>query len=959
MITPEKWRQVRSLFHRAVELPPDQRASLVREESNGDDEVRREVESLLAAHPQAQGFLSGGEAAGTGPSLSSGTRLGHFEIVGSLGSGGMGEVYRARDMRLDRPVAIKVLGPHLSSDVHGPERLAREARLISMLTHPHVCTLYDVGSVAVGGSDRQFLVMELLEGETLATRLRRGPLPIGQALNVAIEIVDALAAAHALGIVHRDLKPANVVLTKSGVKLLDFGLARLRGPSPSSPARLAAPAATNEPLTAEGLLVGTLPYMAPEQVRGEEADARSDLFAFGAVLYEMVTGTRAFAADSQAELIAAILGHEPPQLSTVQPLAPRALDDLVAACLEKDPGKRWQSAADLHRALTWGRDHDAALPATRQSPVRVGATRGALAWAGALAIGLVALVGIYLSRRETPSLPPTISFSVSAPEGTRFPRGTAEMAVSPDGSRLVFVALSSDGTRHLWLRQFDSVASRMLDGTEDSGEPFWSPDSRSIAFFANGRVKRIAETGGGPQIVCESGGWGGGGTWNRDGTILFSRLNGPIWRVSDTGGVPMPVTTVDASRKERGHAWPVFLPDGRRFLYLARSNDREQMSIYQASLDSNQVHRVRAAESRFNVVGPYLWLVDNSVLVAQAFDSDRAQVFGEPIHVAEQVAMDSPLRSGGALSVGASGAVAYRSASPDSHLVWFDRRGKRLETFPTPADYQHPWLSPDETRIAVEKTDVTTGRHTIWILEPSRGTTSRLISDEAGAHLPVWSPDGSQVVFASSRFGGADVYSVSADGTGAEELLLRSSEKIGLFPNDWSLDGRFLLYDARRHGQFDLWLMPASGQKSEPFFETPANERQGQFSPDTHWIAYTSDESGTQEVYVRRFPGADGKSRVSTHGGAQPRWRRDGKELFYLAPDGNLMVADVVERESSFRTAAPRALFNTGVTASFVDRRNQYVVTRDGQRFLVNISAEDENSAPITVVLNWRATLKK
>ncbi len=961
MITPDQWERVRSLFRGALDRPSSERGSFLRAGSGGDEEVRQEVESLLEAYPRAEGFLSdhviGAHREAPVAGLAPGTRLGHFEIVDSLGSGGMGEVYRGRDTRLDRPVAIKVLAADLAGDVRGGERLEREARLISMLTHPHVCTLYDVGAAQVDGTDVRFLVMELLDGETLAARLARGPLPVAQALSVAIEILEALVAAHGLGIVHRDLKPGNVVLTKSGVKLLDFGLARLRPRVPHE--QQAGPASTREPLTAKGALVGTLPYMAPEQLRGEETDARADLFAFGAVLYETITGARAFSADSQAGLIAAILEHEPAPLTSRQPLAPPALERLVAACLAKNPDERWQTARDLLRELTWVHDNPAA-PGTTRSAVAHRLRRSAWASAAALAIALLALLALNLSRRPAPDSRPNISFLVYPPEGTRFPRGTAEMAISPDGSRLVFVALSADGSRHLWMRRFDSVATRMLDGTENSAYPFWSPDSRSIGFFANGRVKRIAEAGGTPQVLCVTGGWGGGGTWNRDGVILFSSLKGPIWRVADTGGTPTPATTVDESREERNHAWPIFLADGRRFLYLSRSNDREQTGVYEASLDSRETRRIRAAESRFDLVGSYIFLVNNSSLIAQGFDPERGQMVGEPITVAERIAMDSPLRSGGAFAVSVSGTLAYRDASPDSHLLWRDRSGKQIGAFPVAADYQHPWLSPDETQIAVEKTDVTTGRHTIWLLDPSRGTTSRLISDEAGAHLPVWSPDGSRVVFASSRWGGADMYSIRADSAGSDELLLRSPEKAGLFPTDWSLDGRLLLYQTMRLGQFDLRILPASrGQESEPFLETPANERHGQFSPDVRWVAYTSDESGSQEVYVRRFPGGDGKSRVSTQGGAQPRWRRDQKELFYLGLDGRLMAVEVKIGTSTFETGTPRALFNTGITASFVDRRNQYLVTRDGLRFLVNVSVEDENSAPITVVLNWKAKLEK
>ncbi len=437
-------------------------------------------------------------------------------------------------------------------------------------------------------------------------------------------------------------------------------------------------------------------------------------------------------------------------------------------------------------------------------------------------------------------------------------------------------------------------------------------------------------------------------------------MSGPIKRVQDSGGETTPLTTLDARRKERSHAWPVFVADGRHFLYFARSNDREQTGIYQGSLDSARTERLFGADANVAVAGPYLFSHRNNALVAQAYDPRRAQLVGAPITVAEPIALDSPLRSGGAFAVGATGVLAYRSASPESRLIWFDRSGKELGAFPTVADYHNPWLSPDQNRLAVEKTDAVTGRHTIWILDLLRGTTSRLVFDAAGAHGPGWSPDGSRVAFASNRLGGVDLYSIRADGAGADGLVLSSPEKAQFVLNDWSRDGRLLLYQSLRRGQQDLWTVPVFPNKEpQPFVETVADERHGQFSPDVRWIAYSSDESGVPEIYVRRFPSAEGKWQVSTHGGAQPRWRRDGKELFYLAPDGKLMTAVVKSSDSRFETDAPRVLFDTRVRTSFIDRTNHYVVTQDGERFLVNLSAEDENSAPITVVVNWQATLNK
>ena len=890
------------------------------------------------------------DAVVTPPRLVPGSRLGHFDVIELIGAGGMGEVYRARDTRLGRIVAVKVLSADLAGHRDGRERFEREARLASQLTHPHVCTLHDVGTTSVGGGDVQFLVMELVEGETLAARLQRGALPIEQAMTAGIEILGALAAAHAAGIVHRDLKPANVMLTKTGVKLLDFGLARLR-PSATG----AFPETRSNPISVAGAIAGTLPYLSPEQLRGREADARSDLFALGAVLYEMLTGTRPFVADSQAGLIAAILEHDPPPLTVRQPLIPPALERIVATCLAKDPDDRWPRARDVLRELTWARDGST----TVRTPAA--ATRRAWripAWVTAAAVGLVVGLAVALGgfwRTAPPGLP--ISFSIYAPDGTKFPRGTAEMAVAPDGRRMVFVAIATDGNRRLFLRQFDAVSARALDGTEGAQQPFWSPDGHSIGFFAGGKVKRIAEAGGAAQVLCDVQ-YPLGGAWSADGTILFGGGSSSILRVVESGGPVTPVTVLDTARNERGHGFPVFIADTRRFLYLARSNDRERNGIYQASLDDRRIHRVLAGDSNAAAAGRQLLWFGTGSLMAQQYDPSRPQLVGEPITVADHIALDSPLRSGGAFAV-ADRVLAYRSASPDSRLIWFDRSGKEIGDFPTRADYHNPWLSPDEKRLAVEKTDAVTGRHTIWILDLVRGVTSRLIYDPAGAHGPAWSPDETRVAFSSNRLGGIDLFWVRADGASEHAPLLSMSNRAGFVLNDWSLDGRLLLFQAGPR-QNDLWTLPVSpGAKARPFLETAATERHGQFSPDVKWVAYSSDETGVPEVYVRRFPEGEGKWQISSHGGAQPRWRRDGKELFYLAPDGRLMAADVTTGAATFAAGEPHALFTTGITTSIVDRTSNYVVTRDGQRFLVNLGAEDENSAPITVMVNWQATLPK
>jgi Tol biopolymer transport system component len=838
-----------------------------------------------------------------------------------------------------------VLSSAFNGDPDIRVRLEHEARAIAKLTHPRINTLHDVGSARIGGVDTTYLVMEFVEGETLAARLTRGAMALDQAFAVAIDIAEALVAAHAAGIVHRDLKPANVMLTRGGAKLLDFGLARFR-----LPPRVADRASdrSHTAALADSAMAGTPPYMAPEQFHGAAADARSDLFGFGAMLYEMVTGRRAFDGQSHDELVNAIVGREPTPMTALVPEVPAALERLVSTCLAKDPEERWQTARDLVRELRWLRDDwSGHAPTAVAAP---GIARRSL-WA-ALALGLLLLAVLSVTPRTSESAR-RVSFSVHAPEGTQFPRGSADMAVSPDGSRLVFSAVDAGGSTRLWIRHFDSVETRAIAGTEGGNNPFWSPDARWIGFFAEGKLRKINESGGLARDICDVRLGARGGTWNSDGTILFAAFGQPLMQVTESGGTPSAVTVLNHARGEFSHHWPVFLPDGRRFVYLALSDTDGHTGIYAGSLDSKSTTHVVAAESRIGLAGANLLSISKGMLVAQAYDGSRARLDGAVMPIADHIATDTPQRSGGAFSV-AGHVIAYRSASPDSRLIWFDRSGNRLGEFATRADYHHPWLSPDDTRLAVEKTDPATGRHTIWMLDLLRGTTARLLLDPTGAHGPVWSPEGGRIAFASNRLGGVDVFEMPADAS-APESFVSGSKEGGIEVTDWSPDGRLLLYQTRRHRDYDLFTVSLSKNGGpQPLLETPAMEKQGQFSPDGRWIAYTSDESGEPEIHLRRFPIAGGKRQISTRGGAQPRWRRDGKELFYLAPDGRLMAVSVATRGADLEISAPRELFNTGITGAFVDRRNQYVVTRDGRRILVNVSDEDENPAPITVVVNWR-----
>ena len=954
MTASADWDRIKQLFQDALDVAPEARASFVRERA-GDAQVFQEVMSLLQAQPAAEGFLSTppdpGQVSAIIARLGIGDQLGPFRISSLIGAGGMGEVYRAWDTRLDREVAIKVL-PHASSidgiDGAGRERFEAEARAISRLTHPRISTLYDVGSATVGGATVQYLVMELVDGETLAARLRRGPLPVEHALTIAIDVAEALAVAHAAGVVHRDVKPANIMLTKSGAKLLDFGLARLR-PSPVV-GRPTGPGPINTQTHPTGL-IGTLPYMAPELLRDGRADARTDLFAFGAVLYEMLTGTAAFVAASEADLVAAILEREPAPLTTRQPNTAPALQRLIATCLAKDPEERWQTSQDLLRALRWIRE-DGSTPAATP-PARTG-WQVALAASALTAIAALILATVFGARPAERSAP--ISFQVFAPEGARFPRGTAEMAISPDGTRLVFVALAADGFPHLWIRRFDALDSRRLEGTDDAHYPFWSPDGRWIAFFARNQLLKVPATGGLPQALCDVRLINGNaGTWNTTGTILFSTQGKPLLRIPESGGIPSPATVLDESRQELSHAFPAFLPDGRRFLYLSFSQGAEGAAVYQGALDSTETHRVFSSESNVDVAAGYLVTRNKGFLQAQPYDPADARPMGTAVTLAENITSDPLQRSGGAFSA-TGGALAYRSASPDSHLIWFDRSGNEVRAFQGEGDFHHPQLSPDERSVVVEKTDRATGRHTLWMLDLARGSLARLLLDRAGAHVPAWSPKGDRIMFCSNRQGGGSLYVIRSDGTADPELVLPRTESRDYVPTDWSSDGRFILYRVGFEGATDLWILPLSGdQKPFAFQSSPASENQGQFSPDGKWIAYTSDESGAPEVYVQRFPGTGPRRLISTHGGVQGRWRRDGKELFYLAPDGKLMSVAVTTTDSAFEAGAPLALFDTGIRGEFVSRNNQYVVAQAGQRFLVNRSIEDETSAPITVVLNWNS----
>jgi Tol biopolymer transport system component len=886
--------------------------------------------------------------------LATGSRLGPYEILTPVGAGGMGEVYRARDTRLDRTVAVKVLPAHLSSSVESRQRFEREAKTISQLSHPHICALYDVGNQ----DGVEFLVMEYLEGETLSDRLLKGPLEFEQVLRYGIEMADALDKAHRQGIVHRDLKPGNVMLTKSGVKLLDFGLAKAIAPvgRSSGSSLTALPTQAGSNLTQEGTILGTFQYMAPEQLEGKEADARTDIFAFGCVLYEMATGQKAFSGKSQASLISSIMGSQPPAVSAGAPMTPPAFDRVVRTCLAKDPEDRWQTAHDAMLEIKWVAEGGSAagLPAPVVAK-RKG--REKLAWVAVLLFFLsaVALTFAYLRRPASVGARP-VRLDVAAPPGTEF-AGAA--AVSRDGKQLAFTALGSDGNVALWLRSLESVAARPLAETEGASQPFWSPDSRSLGFFAGGKLKTIDLSGGPVQTLSEVSGDPRGGTWNRDGTILFSpSFQGPLFRISATGGDRTQATVLDAGRKEQTHRFPSFLRDGRHFLYYASGGSGEEPGeILVGSLDKIEPKRLLQASS-FAVFGEpgYLLFARGKTVLAQAFDPDRIRLSGRPVAVADQVFSYQGISGLRVFSVSATGVLVYKSGSAQvSRLVWLDRGGRELGVIGVAGSCYAPRLSPDGTRLAMMRTDVAGRNEDIWLTDFARNVTSRFTFVEGEDTLPVWSPDGKRLFFSSSREGVSNLYHAPADRPGSEEPLLRTAAWKAI--DDVSSDGKFLVYETiDPKTRIDLWVLPLSGNRTpRPLVATPFGEFAAQFSPDGQWIAYASNESGRSEVYVQAFPGPGAKWQISAAGGGTPRWRKDGRELFYVGGDGRLMVASV-RLDPSFESTSPVALFKIGLVDS-PDR--QYEVSADGTRILANVLTGSAESGPLTVVLDWAAGLEK
>ena len=888
--------------------------------------------------------------------MEAGQKLGPYEIIARVGAGGMGEVYRAKDTRLDRVVAIKILASSSSHTSDAKARFEREAKAISSLSHPNICTLFDIGHQ--DGTD--FLVMEFLEGQTLSERIAKGALPNDQVLRFGIQIAEALERAHRQGIVHRDLKPGNIMLTKSGAKIVDFGLARLMKTLETSGAEASAFATASAAITADGTIPGTVQYMAPEQLEGKEADARTDIFAFGLVLYEMATGRKAFTGTSKASLISNILTSEPLPISNMQPMAPPVLDRVVKTCLAKDPDERWQTAHDVLIELKWIADGVSHPVASSQSPAqRKG--RETLAWllAGTFLAALIAIGPFVAKHFREPQIPgQEVRFEVNAPANSEFGNS---LAISPDGRLLVFVA-NTHGKDVLWIRPLDSLESRQLPGTDGAILPFWSPDSRFIGFFAEGALKKMDITAGTPQTLASASIQPRGATWGTRGIILYSSGPGtPLFQIRDTGGKPSAATALNQSRNESSHRWPFFLPDGVHFLYLVQGAEVERPDIYVGSLDSTDVKRIATATSAcvYSRSGHLLFKLDRT-LMGQRFSISNLQVEGEPFRVKESVESISQSGPTGFLpmSISDNGTLVYKKyANAQSQLAWHDRIGKQLQSIGPAGILDEPALSLNEKHIAVNFEDPKTEKRNVWLLDTGRGTLSRF-TFRPDAASPVWSPDGSKLVYASiSKSGYPNLYQQSTNGSDEEELVLESSR--AKWPTDWSRDGSIVVFETDdQQSNSDLWLLSMKGErKATPFLNREYYESQGQISPDGRWFAYSSGETGQSEVYVVAFTSKKDKLQISDGGGSMPAWRDDGKELYYISADNNLMAV-AVDGTTDFQAGIAKPLFKTKFRRSEVGWNRQYAPSKDGQRFLLNSVSTDTLQSPIKVVINWAATLK-
>jgi eukaryotic-like serine/threonine-protein kinase len=868
--------------------------------------------------------------------LAAGTRLGPYEVVAPVGAGGMGEVYRGTDTRLNRPVAIKIVSPEFA------QRFEREAKTISQLTHPHICTLYDVGD--------NYLVMELLEGESLADRIAKGPLPMDQVFRYGIEIAEALDKAHRAGIVHRDLKPSNVMITKTGAKLLDFGLAKtvsgVFGPTDAT---------QQKAITQEGQILGTFQYMAPEQLEGLEADPRTDIFAFGEVLYEMATGRRAFDGKTKTSLIAAIVDRDPPSISTVQPMTPPAFERVVKTCLAKDPDDRWQSARDVASELRW----------IQQSAPEVARAAAAhrvqwLPWAIAALAIIVAGAFAYLHHRAISEPMQTVRSAIQPPEKNTFlfrgPGGG--FALSPDGRRIVVIALQ-DNKSMLWIRPLNALTAQPLLGTEGATFPFWSPDSRYIGFFAGGKLKKIDVSGGPAQILCDVGSQPRGGAWSKDGTILFSgNTREGLSRISSAGGNPSAATKL--LKNEYSHRWPFFLPDGKHFLFAsqaAAAAAERPNTLLIGSLDSDERHLLFPTSGPAMYAPPgYIVYPRDSTLFAQPFDARKLKAEGEAVPIAESVQL-FPTTLLALFSVSDNGTLAFARSENITglQLIATDRSGKQLEALTPPGDYNHPALSHDGKRLAYEQVDPGAGTD-VWVLDLLRHVPTRLTFEPEDEGNAIWSPDDKEIAYSGPRPNGSfDLLRKASTGTSPPERLWGTTGVI--FPSQWLPDGTILQSCLEpKQNSFDILSLSVQSRASTPLLHSKFDEAGAQVSPDGRLLAYASNVSSQMEIYIEPYPPSGAKWQVSNTGGVSPRWRHDGKELFYIANDGKIMTVAIQSSSQGPQISTPTALFPTHLRQAV---GFQFDVSADGQKFFLNSATGGEDKTMITLVTNWTSELKR
>ncbi len=847
-----------------------------------------------------------------------GRRLGPYEILSAIGAGGMGEVYKSRDTRLDRIVAIKVLPAHLADRAELRERFEREARTIASLNHPHICTLFDTGHQ----DDIDFLVMEYLEGETLAQRMLKGPLPLEQVLQYAIEISDALDKAHRKGITHRDLKPGNVMLTKSGTKLLDFGLAKLKQEATPVIPDSQLPTMKNA-ITGEGTILGTLQYMAPEQVEAKEVDARTDIFAFGAVVYEMATGKKAFEGKTSASVMAKILEAEPPSMASLQPMTPPALDRVVRKCLAKESDKRWQGASDLCDELRW------------------------IAEGGS-------------QTTSAPSPPrPVCRLSVTLPPGQQLAglfNGPA-VALSPDGTLLAYVAREG-GIQQIYLRAMDNLEARPFPGTEGAVNPFFSPDGQWLGFFAGNKLKKVY-VGGGAALSLGESTVPRGASWGSQGTIAYApNAAGGLQQVADAGGTPQPLSRF--AKGESSHCWPEFLPGGNAVLFAAATSianwTNAQIAAQLLGTGERRNLFQGATQPRYAASGHAIY-AQGANLMAVPFDPQRLEVSGTAVPVVERV-LQSTFSGATQYCISSSGSLAYVSgglqSATQSRLTWISRTGVEQPLVAPVRAYLGPRLSPDGLRIAV---GILEQDSQIWLYDLSRETLTRFTFGGSANFNPVWSPDGTRIAFQSNREGPMNLYLQLADGSGGLQRL--STSKYLHAPHSWSSEGQLLAFiEVNPTTAIDIWVLRLGDRKPVPFLRTRFNEASPRFSPDGNWLVYTSDESGRYEIYVQPYPGPGGKWQISTDGGTEPVWNPTGRELFYR--DGDKMMAVDISTQPGFAAGTPRMLFEGRYESPAVPIAN-YDVSPDGERFLMLKSAEQAETAPtqINVVLNWFEELKQ